>query len=606
MVADLTRTVSARRRMARRALLLAGIGLAFVALARPELGFTWTESKRRGIDVMIAVDVSRSMLARDVSPDRLTRAKLGVVDLLDRLEGDRVGLIAFAGSAFLQTPLTLDETAFRQSLDALEPGVIPRGGSDLASAIRVAVRAFRTEKNNFKLLVLLSDGEDLAGDALAAAEEAAAEKVRIYTVGVGTPGGELIPDAERPGRFVEDEGRIVKSRLDEATLREIAERTGGFYTPLGQRGAGVTEVYDRALAPIPEEELASRMRRVPIERFQWPLALAVLCLLVEPFVGERKRAARSPRRPADATASAAHTAAALVVLALSLSASPARATPAADGEKAYRDGRYTESLERYREAAKSDPEDHRLDFNVGAAAYKAGEFDAAAEAFARALTNEAAEVKEQSFYNLGNAQYRLGEATQATNPQATAQTWRQAIASYEEALRIDPEDADARFNRDFVQKKLEELEKQPPQPSPSPQSSPEPKPSPEPSPQSSPRSSPDASPQPEQSGDGSEGDGSERPSPSPGAATPARPSPSPSAGSGDGSGPATPSPAPSAARSAAADSGEDEKPPEPRPGEMSPADAAALLDSLAGDESALPAMVEQGKPPAPDERERDW
>jgi len=610
IVADLTRTVSSRRRAVRRGFLFAGIAFAFVALARPELGFTWTESKRRGIDVMLAVDVSRSMLARDVSPDRLTRAKLAVVDLLERLQGDRVGLIAFAGSAFLQTPLTLDEVAFRHSVEALAPGVIPRGGSDLASAIRVAIRAFRTEKSNFKLLVLLSDGEDLAGDALAAADEAAAEKVRIYTVGVGTPAGELVPDEEHPGHFVEDEGRIVKSRLDEATLRQIAERTGGFYAPLGQRGEGVTDVYERALAPIPAEELTSRMRRVPIERFQWPLALAVLCLVIEPLIGERTRSARAakvaPKRPGEAPQRIAAAGLALVLL---LSTHRAAAAPS-DGEKAYHDGRFDESLSAYRDAVKSDPDDHRLQFNVGAAAYKAGDFGAASEAFAHALAAEADPVKEQSFYNLGNAQYRLGEATRATNPQSTAQAWRQAIASYEEALRIDDADADARFNRDYVKKKLEELEKQPPQPSPSSQ------PSPQPSPQGSPQSSPGSSPQPNQSPGGSPGqEGSDQPSPSPAGATPSgAPLPSPSPSGGNGQGQTSPSPAASAAASPSAkpadgggsqDSEENEQPPEPRPGEMSPHDAADLLDSLAGEESVLPAMVEEGKPPR-DERERDW
>jgi Ca-activated chloride channel family protein len=611
ILADLTGAVSPRRRAVRRALLLAGIGLAFVALARPELGFTWSESKRRGIDVMIAVDVSRSMLARDVTPDRLTRAKLGVVDLLERLEGDRVGLIAFAGSAFLQTPLTLDEVAFRHSLEALEPGVIPRGGTDLASAIRVAIRAFRTEKTNFKLLILLSDGEDLAGDALAAAEEAAAEQVRIYTIGVGTPGGELVPDPENPGHFVEDEGRIVKSRLDEATLRQIAERTGGFYAALGQRAAGVTEVYERALAPIPEEELASRMRRVAIERFQWPLALAVLFLLIEPLIGERKRVQRAkPLAPKRAENTPRTTAAALLALRLLVGAASAEAAPA-EGEKAYRDGRFEESLSAYREAAKSDPDDRRLQFNVGAAAYKAKEFGAAAEAFAHALAAEDAPLKEQSFYNLGNARYRLGESSLATNPQSTAQAWRQAIASYEEALRIDAADADALFNRDFVKNKLEELEKQPP-PQPSPSSQPSPQPSPQGSPEPSPQASPESSPQPGASGDASsDGDGSARPSPSPGEATPPpAPSPSPSAGGepGDPKDGATPAPSPDAdgRRPEDAPQQPEEPPPEPRPGQMSARDAADLLDALAGDEAALPAMVERGKPPSPDERERDW
>jgi Ca-activated chloride channel family protein len=590
LLGDLTRSLSPRRRAVRRALLLGGIGLAFVALARPELGFTWVESKRRGIDVMIAVDVSRSMLARDVSPDRLTRAKLGVADLLERLQGDRVGLIAFAGSAFLQVPLTLDEGAFRRALTALEPGIIPRGGSDLASAIRIAVRAFRTEKNNFKLLVLLSDGEDLAGDALAAAAEAADAGVKVFTVGVGTAAGELIPDGDKPGRFVEDAGgRIVKSRLDEATLREVAERTGGFYAPLGQRGEGVTAVYEKALAPIPEEELASRMRRVPIDRFQWPLAAAILLLAIEPLVGDRKQRARS---------APASRAAAFLPFLLLVPMSLARADGSStDPEELYRQERYQDSLAGYREAAKADPEDPRRHLNVGAAAYKAGDYGGAAEAFAESLAAPEPPLQSQAFYNLGNAQYRLGEQTQATNPESTKQAWQQAIAAYEEALRVNEKDEDARFNRDFVKKKLEELEKNPP---------PSPKPSPQPSPQPSSEPSPG-----EPGGEGSDGEGSQQPSPGD-ATPPTPPAPSPS-GSDSSGGQPTPSPAPQAAPSPAPGGGEPEEdakeegsPPEPRPGQMSPTEAEDLLDSLAGDEPSLPALVESGEPPKPEDPERDW
>lgn len=594
LLADLTRSLSPRRRTVRRALLLGGVGLAFVALARPELGFTWVESKRRGIDVMIAVDASKSMLARDVSPDRLTRAKLGVSDLLERLDGDRVGLIAFAGSAFLQVPLTLDEGAFRRALLALEPGIIPRGGSDLASAIRIAVRAFRTEKSNFKLLVLLSDGEDLAGDAIQAATEAADAGVKIYTVGVGTSGGELIPDGDKPGKFVEDTGgKIVKSRLDEQTLREIAERTAGFYAPLGQRGEGVTAVYEKALAPIPEEELASRLRRVPIDRFQWPLALAILLLAIEPLVGDRKPRGRAAR------VSRAAAIAALALLATISRASADDAAAGADPEELYRQERYQDSLEGYREAAKADPEDPRRHLNVGAAAYKAGDYGAAAEAFAESLAAEEKPLQSQAFYNLGNTQYRLGEETQATNPESTKEAWQQAIAAYEEALRVNDKDEDARFNRDFVKKKLEELEKNPP---------PSPKPSPQPSPQ------PSSSPSPGDSGgEGENGDGSQQPSPSPGGATPPTPpAPTPSTSDSPGGQP-SPSPAPQDAPSPSAGGGdpnEDAKdsegsPPEPRPGQMSPDEAEDLLDSLSGDEPSLPAMVESGEPPKPED-ERDW
>jgi len=457
LLPDLTATLSTSRRRTKRALVLAATALAFVALAGPELGFDWEETQRRGIDVLIAVDVSRSMLARDVQPDRLRRAKLAVDDLVHRLGGDRVGLIAFAGTAFLQCPLTLDHRAFQRTLEALDPDMIPAPGSDLASAIDAARKALASEARNVKLLILLSDGEDLRGGAIAAAQRAAGEDIRIFTVGVGTAAGELIPlpDDESPGTFAKDEsGHIVKSRLDEATLGRVAEITDGFYVPLGPRAEGIVEIVERALAPIPREELASRLRRVPRNRYPWPLALAVLLLFVEPFVAER-----SPRRRAASRLSRVRSGTAV---ALVLALAPAARTHAASPESAaalYAREDYERAAEEYRELAEQGA-DPRLDLNLGAAAYRAAAYEEAATAFARALRTEEDAVEEEAFYDLGNAQYRIGEQTLETNPQETIAAWKQAVAAYEEALGLDEGDEDARFNRDFVQRRLDELEKQ--------------------------------------------------------------------------------------------------------------------------------------------------
>ena len=451
LLPDLTASVSARRRAWKRALVGAGVLLAGLALAGPQYGFTWQETQRRGIDVLIALDTSRSMLAQDVAPNRLARAKLAVRDLVDRLGSDRVGLIAFAGSAFLQCPLTLDHAAFLESLDALQPGVIPAPGSDLASALRTAEQALATEQRNVKLLVLLSDGEDLGGGAIEAAKHAAEQGIRVFTVGVGSDAGELIPVPSANGgtEFLKDpQGQYVKSKLDADTLRQVAELTGGFYEPLGRRGEGVAAVYDKALAPLPKEELASRMRRVPLERFQWPLALALLCLALEPIVGERARRGRD-----------AKDAAGLVLLVAALAAGPAQAASVREAQRLYAEGRYEEALAEYRAAAGDQPAP-QVEFNAGAAAYKAGQYGDAAAAFARALGSEDPKLQEQSFYNLGNAQFRLGEQTRETKPPQTMQAWQQAIDAYDAALEVDPQDADARYNRDFVKRALEELQQE--------------------------------------------------------------------------------------------------------------------------------------------------
>ena len=161
LIAQLTTSVSSARRQVKRALVVAGIACLAIALARPLIGFRWEEAKRRGLDLLFAVDTSKSMLAQDVKPDRLTRAKMAVEDLLAHMDGDRVGLIAFAGNAFLQCPLTLDYDAFRQSLDAIDTRIIPRGGTDIASAIHEAEAALEGKGSNERILVLLTDGEEI-------------------------------------------------------------------------------------------------------------------------------------------------------------------------------------------------------------------------------------------------------------------------------------------------------------------------------------------------------------------------------------------------------------------------------------------------------------
>jgi len=452
LIADLTAGLSQRRRSIKRAIVAGGVALAGIALAGPQYGFTWEETQRRGIDVLIALDTSRSMLAQDVAPSRLERAKLAVRDLVEKLGSDRVGLIAFAGTAFLQSPLTLDHAAFLEALDALHPGVIPAPGSDLASALRTAEEALRTEARNVKLLVLFSDGEDLGGGAVAAAEQAATQGIRVFTVGVGSDAGELIPIPGAGGKteFLKDpDGQFVKSRLDAATLRRVAEITGGFYEPLGRQGEAVDAIYERALAPLPKEELASRMRRVPIDRYQWPLALAILCLALEPLLRERRS-----RRASDA--------APLLLLALAAlaGASPAHAASPREAERLYHAGEYGKALAEYRAALEASGADPKLSFNLGAAAYRAGAYSDAAAAFAGALASDDPRLQEQGFYNLGNTQYRLGEKSVESNPQQAMQAWQQSLEAYEAALALDPQDQDATFNRDFVKRALEELQKQ--------------------------------------------------------------------------------------------------------------------------------------------------
>lgn len=262
-----------------------------LALAQPKWGFEIREVKRQGINLMVAVDVSKSMLAEDVKPSRLARAKLEVTSLLDRLTGDRAGLVAFAGSSFIQCPLTLDYATVKLFLDDLSIQSIPRGGTDIGGAIQKSVEAFKGVGEGERVVILLTDGEDHKGGLEEALALAKKEKVRIYPVGVGRNEGAPIP-VEEPGgqeRYIRSpEGEVVLSKLNVALLEEVAAATGGKANLLGTRDFTLEELYLREIAKLEKEELASQQKKEYHHRFQWPLAVAIAFFWIEGLLSERR------------------------------------------------------------------------------------------------------------------------------------------------------------------------------------------------------------------------------------------------------------------------------------------------------------------------------
>ena len=416
-------------RWTRRVLWLAAVVAVSFAAARPQFGYEWREVKRRGIDILFAVDTSRSMLAEDLVPNRLERSRMGILDFLDRLEGDRVGLVPFAGTAFALCPLTLDYDAFRESLSTLNTDLIPRQGTDLASAIHEAGRLFDAEGNNQRFLVLITDGEDLEGEALNAAEQAAADGTTIYTVGVGAVDGQMIPIRDRYGRqqFLKDEsGEVVRTKLDVATLEKIAASTGGLYVPLGRGAEGLEAIYEKRLSMAPKSELAQKLEKIPLERYQWPLGAALLMLAVQAVVGERKR---EGKKQVLASAARRVKPVAAVMLAGIVIVPEVRADVVGD-------------------------------YNDGTQAYAVGEFEEAVELLKESLATPDLGIQAKAYYNLGNSLYRIGQGTLQEEPKKTIEIWEKSIKAYEDALALDAADEDAQFNRDLVQRKLDELKKQ--------------------------------------------------------------------------------------------------------------------------------------------------
>ena len=294
----LTPDFDERRQRWRAGLLLAALALLVLALAGPKWGFHWEEVHREGVDIVIALDTSRSMLAEDGKPSRLERAKLAVEDLVKRLKGDRIGLVAFAGSAFVQCPLTLDYEAFAESLHAVNVGIIPKGGTALTEAIKTGLEAFEGRQGKHEALILITDGEDHEGGIDDAAKEAADRGVKIYTVGIGTADGDLIPITVHGQQdFLKDRrGQVVKSRLDEETLQKIATTTSGAFVHASSGDFGLDTVYNDFIGKMEKRELQSTMERRYEERFQIPLLLALLLIALEPLVGNRRRAARAAQR----------------------------------------------------------------------------------------------------------------------------------------------------------------------------------------------------------------------------------------------------------------------------------------------------------------------
>lgn len=294
LLAQLTVGVSKTRQKVRLGLLVAAVTFGLLALARPQWGFSWEEVSQKGLDIVVAIDTSRSMLAADIPPNRLERAKFAALDLMKLAKNDRLGLVAFAGSSFLQCPLTLDEEAFRQSVAALDVNIIPQGGTAIAETIQTALAAFK-EGENHKILVLFTDGEDHEAGVVEAARAASAKGLRIFTIGVGSAEGELIRVRDAQGKldFLKDEqGNVVKSRLNETLLQQIAGAADGFYLPL--RGANTAEtLYERGLAPLPKSEFNAKLMQRHHERFYWPLGIAVVLLILEMFLPERQKVRRT-------------------------------------------------------------------------------------------------------------------------------------------------------------------------------------------------------------------------------------------------------------------------------------------------------------------------
>jgi len=360
------------RKTTLRVLALLCIGLA---LTRPQWDFKWEEVNQRGLDIIVVLDTSKSMLAADIKPNRLQQAQWAVRDFVRQLKGDRIGLIAFAGSSFLQCPVTVDYAAFTMTLNDLYAGIIPRGGTAIAQALKTAKESFSQESEADRVIILITDGEDHEGSPLKMAGELNAENIRLYSIGVGTAEGELIPSAN--GYLKNEQGQIVKSTLNETLLEKLASKTGGFYVRSAPGDFGLDRIYRRGIAGLQRDEQETRLAKVYEERFAWFAGAALLFLLSEGLL-------RAPK----------------ILIFLLLFCIPR--ADAADWEKAYRTGDYTNAFHRLEKLTAEFPDVGN--YNRGCALYRQNDFQSAEKSFAEAAAQtEDEQLKQKSLYNRGTA-----------------------------------------------------------------------------------------------------------------------------------------------------------------------------------------------------------
>ncbi|MES2597338.1 MAG: VWA domain-containing protein [Verrucomicrobiota bacterium] len=450
------------------ALQLISLAAFIIALARPVWGEDKVVQQESGRNIIIAIDTSRSMLANDVVPDRLTRAKLAIQDLLPALKNDRVGLIAFAGNAYLQAPLTTDHDAVIEAVQSLDFTSVPRGGSELGRALKLAIETFEKSPARNHGLILFSDGGEPDAEIAAYAQMAAKKSILVLTVGVGTEGGALIPepDPDRAGDFVRDnQGNVVKTKLEPGALQEIATATRGRYLKLGSQPLAEGVVRD-LVTSLQAQTNAARELVKPIERFYWPLSIGVLLLLAAWFIRPSARMKTPPSAPA--------VFALLTVMALGPDAQAAEASwlgaifsskqvePAA-AHDAYGKGDFEHAAKLYDDLLKEKTPARQREqyaFGLGASAHQLKDYDRAVGGFSQALESADTTVQNHAHRGLAHSLYDQGDKALAKQPKFTLKAWRDSVKHFDASLAIEPGNKEVKENREFVQKRLDQLQQQ--------------------------------------------------------------------------------------------------------------------------------------------------
>ena len=436
MIASLVPGFDPQKRWIKTSLIIISFGFAIVALSVPQWGYRWEKTNQKGVDIMIALDCSKSMLAQDIKPNRLERAKREIIDLLRMMKSDRAGLVAFSGRAILQCPLTLDHEAFNIFLKVLEPGYLPVGGTNLDHAIKEAYNGFEKESDTQKAIIIISDGESTLGDVEETAREMAKQGIKIFSIGVGGSHGAPIPD-EKGGFKKDTSGNIILSKVDTKTLEKLAAMTGGTHVRSVAGDMDLDLIYkDKILGTMERKTLTSGKQKIWENRYQWFLFPCVVLLLIEFILSSKKRLRGLS----------------IIVFAIGLSIfvfqkesvyAQSVTSSVNSGIKAFEELNYEQAKTHFIDAQLKDPENARLYYNIGVAAYMNNEFEQAKTNFMEAAKTKDIKLAHDARYNLANTYYRMED-------------FDEAIKEYEALLNNFPYDIQAKENLELARLKQEE------------------------------------------------------------------------------------------------------------------------------------------------------
>ena len=442
LVSSLAPLVPRRKGWLKLTLLSLALLFFAIGMARPQLGAILKEKQVKGAEIMVVLDVSNSMLAEDYSPNRLERAKLAISKLVDELQGDRIGLIIFAGESFVQLPVTSDYVSAKIFLNSITTESVPVQGTAMGDAIRTAIKSFTSESENSRAIILITDGENHEDDPVSAAKDAVDMGARVFCIGVGSPEGKPIP--MDGGLLKDNDGNIVVTRLDEKTLRDVASAGRGLYVRAGNTEFGLNPVIDE-IRSLDAKDFQSVVFEEYDEQYMYFFAIALIFMLIEFMISDTRNRRSLFGRGKGMVAVLILMLASPVMLQAQSDCSEVRA-----GNREFKKGEFREAELDYKRALEEDSTSVTAKYNLGNALYKTESYSEAElylKGLGDSLKSVSASKASDCFHNSGNLALKQKK-------------YQEAVDAYKESLRLEPDNFETKSNLAYAQKMLKEQQQQ--------------------------------------------------------------------------------------------------------------------------------------------------